>query len=140
MWQHSSYPDILSNLPAPEVSGWLLQSDKNYAIDWESPEVQQNIRHNNEFLTKGCSCRKGCQTLRCGCRKRSRNCGPGCLCQGCTNVNTEVANIPDSSSSSSNSDETGDEDTSESKNDDDEQLEEEIITDEDFCFTVYDIA
>ena len=139
MWQHSSYPDILSNLPAPELSGWLLQSYNNYAIDWESPEVQQNIRHNIEFLTKGCSCRKGCQTLRCGCRKRSRNCGPGCLCQGCTNVNTEVANIPDSSSSSSSSDETGDEDTSESENDD-EQLEEEIITDEDFCFTTYDIA
>ena len=136
MWQHSSYPDIQSNLPAPELSGWLLQSYNNYAIDWESPEVQQNIRQNIEFLTKDCSCRKGCQTLRCGCRKRSRNCGPGCLCQGCTNVNTEVANIPDSSSSS---DETGDEDTSESENDD-EQLEEEIITDEDFCFTTYDIA
>ena len=139
MWQHSSYPDILSNLPAPEVSGWLLQSDINYAIDWESPEVQQNIRHNIDFLTKGCSCRKGCQTLRCGCRKRLRNCRPGCLCQGCTNVNTEVANIPDSSSSSS-CDETGDEDTSESENDDDEQLEKEIITDDDFCFTTYDIA
>ena len=138
MWQHSSYPDIFSILPAPEVSGWLLQSDNNYAIDWESPEVQQNIRHNIEFLTNSCRCRKGCQTFRCSCRKRSRNCGPGCLCQGCTNVNTEVANIPDSSSSCCN--ETGDEDTSESKNDDDEQLEEEVITDDDFCFTTYDIA
>ena len=25
--------------------------------------------------------------MRCGCRKRQKNCGPGCLCQGCTNIN-----------------------------------------------------
>ena len=49
---------MFSTLPAPEVSGWLLQSDSNYAVDWESPEVQLNIRHNIEFLTKGCSWKK----------------------------------------------------------------------------------
>ena len=63
--------------------------------------------------------------------------------QGCTNVNTEVANIPDSSSSSNCDeacDEAGDKDTSESENDDDEQPDEEVITDDKFCFTTYDIA
>jgi len=48
-----------------EENGWLLQSDNHYIIDWKSPEVQQNIRQNIEFLTKGCSCK----TFTCGCRK-----------------------------------------------------------------------
>ena len=133
LWQNSSHPDLFPALPAPEASGWLLQNN-NYVIDWESPDVQQNIRHNIEFLTKGCSCKKGCTTLRCGCRKKSRNCGPGCLCQGCTNINAE--NIPNDDSSS---EETDDETTSESECDD-EQLEEEIITEDDFYFSTYDIV
>ena len=138
-WQRSSYPDIFSTLPAPELSGWVLQSDNNYVIDWESPEVQLNIRHNIEFLTKGCSCKKGCKTLQCGCRKRSRNCGPGCLCQGCTNVNTEELESLPNDDANSSCDETDDEETSESEYDDGEQLEEEIITD-DFYFSTYDIV
>ena len=40
------------------MSGWLLQSDNIYIIECESPVVQQNIRYNNEFLTKGCSCKR----------------------------------------------------------------------------------
>ena len=139
MWQRSSYPDIFSTLPAPELSGWVLQSDNNYVIDWESPEVQLNIRHNIEFLTKECSCKKGCKTLQCGCRKRSRNCGPGCLCQGCTNVNTEELESLPNDDASSSCDETDDEETSESEYDNGEQLEEEIITD-DFYFSTYDIV
>ena len=90
MWQHSSHPDVFSTLPASEESGWLLQSDSNYIIDWKSSEVQLNIRDNIEFLAdKGCDCNRGCKTLQYGCRKRSWSCEPGCLCQGCTNVNTE---------------------------------------------------
>ena len=92
MWQNF----IISILPAPVVSGWLHQSDSNCAIDWESPKVQQNIRFNTEFLTKGCSCKKSCQTPKCGCRKSAQNYEPECLCQICTNGNTEeVANKPD---------------------------------------------
>ena len=101
--------------------------------------MQLNIRRNIEFLTKGCSCKRGCKTLNCGCRKRSQNCGPGCLCQGCTNVNIEQ--LPDdnsnSSSSSGSSDETDDEYT---ECEDGEQVEEEIITEDDFCFSTYDIV
>ena len=33
-------------------------------------------KNNIEFLTKGCSCTKGCKSVRCGYRKRQRNCGP----------------------------------------------------------------
>ena len=38
------------------------------------------------FLTKGCSCKKGCQANQCGCRKKGNRCGPGCQCQGCRNA------------------------------------------------------
>ena len=78
MQQHSSQDDISTLLPSPQSSGWLLQADGNYIIDWEAHDVQQMIKDNIEFLTKGCSCIKGCRTLRCGCRKKHRNCGPGC--------------------------------------------------------------
>ena len=42
-WQHSNHPDIFTQLPVPEESGWLLHCDK-YTVDWESTEVQQSVR------------------------------------------------------------------------------------------------
>ena len=105
-----------------------------YAIDWESTEVQQTVRQRIEFLTKGCNCKKGCRTLKCGCRKRSRNCGPGCLCQGCSNVNNtqQSDSLPHNSSSSSSDEES-------TTSDEEQPLEEEVITNDDFYFTTYDI-
>ena len=52
LWQHSNCSDIYSTLPAPEESGWELQNDGQYQIDWESPEVQQKIRRKIDFLNK----------------------------------------------------------------------------------------
>jgi len=63
------------------------------------------------------------------------------LCQGCTNIASE--NVPDdnsSSSSSSSSDETDDEGTSKSECDGEQLLEKEIITENDFYFSTYDIV
>jgi len=85
-----------------------------------------------KFLTKGCSCKKGCATNTCGCKKKNNHCGPGCECRGCTNVpGTHQQNVTDTdedSSSSSDSDGTA----SDSEEND---METEIITDE-FLFTV----
>ena len=80
------------------------------------------IKDNIEFLTKGCST-KGCRTMRCGCRKKDRNCGPGCLCQDCTNLNISES-PPDDSSSESDNSESCDE-VLES-----EIVEEKIVTDD----------
>ena len=60
------------------------------------------------------------------------HCGPGCLCQSCTNV--EHNNIPDENSGSSSSDES---DSGTSSNEDSEDLEEEVITDDNFYFSSY---
>jgi len=73
--------------------------------------------------------------LNCGCRKKSKHCGPGCLCQGCTNV--EHNNIPDEKSGSSSSSDESDSGTP--SNEDSEDLEEEVITDDNFYFSSYDI-
>ena len=136
MWQHSSQADIFMSLPPPEDSEWLRQADGNYVIDWEAAEVQQMVRNNIKFLTKGCSCTKGCKSLRCGCRKRQSNCGPGCLCQGCNNINIPKPPEDDSNGES-------DEDTESSYTESDEEselVEEEVITDNLFFNTYYDIA
>ena len=76
---------VYSSLPQPEQSGWMKDCD-NYAIDWEAAEVMEKIKGTIHFLTKGCSCKKGCKTNNCGCKRRSSHCGPGCACQECTNL------------------------------------------------------
>ena len=137
MWQHSSQADIFMSLPSPEDSGWLLQADGNYVIDWEAAEVQQMVRNNIEFLTKGCSCTKGCKSLRCGCRKKQRNCGPGCLCQGCTNVS--IPEQPDDNDGESNEDTESSYTESDEESELDEEcelVEEEVVTDELFFNTL----
>ena len=127
LWQQSCQHDIFMALPSPESSGWLLQNNSIYTIDWEAHEVQQRIKRNIDFLTKECSCKKGCKTLTCGCKKRSLTCGPGCLCQGCVNVNVQqMGHLPEddddddensSSSSSDSENETDETGSSMSEND-----------------------
>ena len=69
-----------------EVCGWCKSEGGVYTYDWECPEVISRVTDTIHFLTKGCSCKKGCQTNQCGCRKKGNTCGPGCQCQGCSNV------------------------------------------------------
>ena len=69
---------------------------------------------------------KGVQTKQCGCRKKSRICGPGCECIGCTNTHQPEIQQPlqplmDSSSEGSESDST------ESESSSDCEIETEII-------------
>ena len=137
MWQNSYQPDIFNSLPSPQDSGWILLPNNTYTLDWEAAEVQQKIKRNSEFLTKGCRCLKECKTLRCGCKKRKKLCGPGCLCQGCQNIETsEISNsdsdIDDDSNGESTCSEPGGGDLYDS-------IEEEVITDDLFMNT-YDIT
>ena len=85
MWQNSSEEDLYTSLPLPEESGWK-KLDDCYSIDWEAPEIQEKVQESIEFLIKGCNCKKGCKTAKCGCRKKARYCGPACLCQECTTI------------------------------------------------------
>jgi len=64
------------DLPSPQSSGWVLQTDGRYTVEWKASEVQQRIKRNIEFLTKECSYKKSCKTFSRSCKKRSTNCGP----------------------------------------------------------------
>ena len=80
--------------PPPDKSEWVLHQDGSgsYAIDWEDPGVQGKIKGTIDFLIKGCSCiTKGCKSNACGCRKKSKLCGPGCEYQNnCVNLLVSV--------------------------------------------------
>ena len=92
MWGNCSQPNQFDNLESPESQGWLRQESGQYSIDWEAKEVQQQIQSNLDFLTKGCTCKTGCATKRCSCKKNGRSCGAGCECRGCKNLTLEKEN------------------------------------------------
>ena len=90
MWKHSPNRDVYGALPPPEECGWKKDSTGHYEFDWDSPDLQTTVQETINFLMKGCSCKKGCKTKQCSCRKNRRQCGPGCQCQGCTNLPTST--------------------------------------------------
>ena len=106
MWLNSPLADLYCSLPPPEQSGWLLNHDGSYTIDWEEPEVQMKIKQTIDFLVKGWSCKRGCKSKLCGCRKKDKCCGPGCECQGCTNLPIRDEQVYGQSHDSSDSDES----------------------------------
>ena len=137
LWENSPLSNVYDNLPRPEDSGWISEGDGRYQIDWEAPEVAAKIKSNIDFLLKGCNCKKGCTSKKCGCRKKSNYCGPGCECQGCSNLPVQIQQEEDKYSDDDDDDEEEEEDSDiESDSSDDasdscdELLETEIITDE----------
>ena len=131
MWQNSSEEDVFSSLPLPEESGWN-KSDDGYTFDWEAPEIQSKVQETIDFLMKGCNCKKGCKTANCGCRKKGRYCGPACLCQECSNLETETPTTnQDDDKNTGNSDSEQHDTKNSDFDEEDHNLDEEIIT-EDF--------
>ena len=90
-----------------------------------------------QFLIKGCSCKKGCISNNCGCRKKGIHCGPGCECQGCVNLPTDEALSVDNNNNSSDTseNESGNESNVDSE-EDAEELQMEIITDDFYADTI----
>lgn len=128
MWENSILEDPYSSLPDPEEHGWL-KSGGEYSIDWESPEVEEQVSDIISFLTRGCACKQGCTTRRCGCIKKNQLCGPGCECQGCANVREKSTcalspEVSDQDSEDSDSDDSYSETDSEW-----EDIQCEIVTD-----------
>ena len=65
--------------------GWKVNNDVLY-IDWDSDENQSLVRERVQLLTKGCKCKTGCATGRCGCRRKGNHCSEGCACLHCSNL------------------------------------------------------
>ena len=70
MWKNSPNDQLYRDLSPPEQSGRERDENGEYSVDWESPEACKQAQETIEFLIKGCSCRKGCHTRQCGCRKK----------------------------------------------------------------------
>ena len=88
------------------------------------------------FLLKGCGFKKGCKTQICRCRKKNTFCGPGCLCQSCTNLRTDVNNHNDSTSESNNSSSGSDTDLDINSDDDiTDILQTEVVVTDNFEIT-----
>ena len=85
----SGYTRSLSPLATQEY-GWKI-SDSELRIDWDDATNMEQVRKAVQLLLKGCSCKKGCKTRRCGCLKDGRKCGPGCSCSNCENSLTGTA-------------------------------------------------
>ena len=77
-----------SELPSPEKCGCLKLEESTYSFDWECPKIQSQVKDTIDFLTKGCSCKKGCHSNHCHCRKKGNYCGRGCQCHSCINMST----------------------------------------------------
>ena len=133
MWLNSTEEDLQQSLPPPEECGWKKNED-GYEFDWECPEVQRSILDTITFLTKGCGCKKGCQSQRCSCYKQKHLCGPGCQCQNCLNVPSPNVSLATSELASATSEEPSDSedegDTSGfSSESEEENIQTEIISD-----------
>jgi hypothetical protein len=65
--------------------GWNV-TDGILSIDWDSDENRAAVNERVLLLTKGCKCKTGCTTGRCGCRKKGQSCSEGCACLHCLNL------------------------------------------------------
>ena len=84
IWKHSCQP--LLSLPSPIGNGWMR--DENNMMQHEMmsnkpvPDVVAELTH--------CTCKKGCQTNQCRCRKSNLQCMEACLCHDtCKNIRHE---------------------------------------------------
>ena len=80
--------------------GWMRDKDGNLDIYWDTEENRHKVKSRVDLLMKGCSCKSGCDTKRCGCRKNGETCDPGCRCVNCNNTESQqterVAEMEDS--------------------------------------------
>ena len=78
-------------------------------------------------LTKGCKCKSGCKSSRCGCKKQSNFCGPGCECHNCQNITASTPTINEDSIDDSHS--SSDEELCDSEHDEIEESDTEDTID-----------
>ena len=124
LWSNAALGNVYASLPLPQESGWILNGNNIYSIDWEDQDRQETISQSMHQMIKGCKCKKGCNTSGCGCKKKSSYCGPGCYCSSCSNIPTQISHKTEDNGSSES--EYSEESSSE------ESLETEIITDYNF--------
>ena len=74
--------------------GWKV-TDESLTFDSESN--MEAGRQRVIQLLKGCKCKTGCTTSRCGCRKKNKECSEGCECTNCSNTQSNTHTAIDNS-------------------------------------------
>lgn len=90
-WIFHSWQQALSNTVVCGTlngNGWLREADGKLSIQWDTEESITHVKERVMLLMKGCGCKSGCTSGRCGCKKRNVLCGPGCRCINCRNTPT----------------------------------------------------
>ena len=85
MWNQSSSNEVTSL--SPTDYGWNTL-ENGYKIQYETDEQVLIVKQRVSKFTKGCKCKNGCKTKKCGCKKQELQCGPGCRCLNCENLLT----------------------------------------------------
>ena len=82
MWHQA---DLNTMVPKPfSEYGWQI-SKNTLNVDWDSENNMVAVRERVAGLLKGCSCKTGCETWQCGCKRNDKKCGEGCNCTNCKN-------------------------------------------------------
>ena len=84
LWQQAQCNHM--QLAPLQGHGWTRDRDGKLDIYWDTEENRHKVKSRVDLLMKGCSCKSGCTTKRCGCRKNGEACGPGCRCVNCKNT------------------------------------------------------
>ncbi|CAC5413508.1 LIN54 [Mytilus coruscus] len=78
------------SLPEINSFGWNI-SDGEITVVWDTEINLTKVNDTIQWYTKGCSCKSGCTTLRCSCKKSANKyCSPGCKCVNCLNLPTNL--------------------------------------------------
>lgn len=86
MWQQAlSHSMELASL---EGNGWKKAANGKLTVHWETEENMKKVKERVLLLMSGCGCKSGCKNMRCGCKRKSMSCGPGCRCTDCCNQET----------------------------------------------------
>ncbi len=93
MWHQAPKRDMTIK-PLTE-HGWKLSED-TLTFDRDSDANIEAVKERVAAMLRGCSCRTGCGTLRCGCKKKGKTCGEGCECTSCSNTHIPQQNYDDS--------------------------------------------
>ena len=89
MWHQSDCNTM--ELQPLEQFGWKIVGD-SLTMEWDSEENIDAVQQRVSTLLRGCKCRTGCGTSRCGCRQKGKQCSGGCECINCSNTaNCEAA-------------------------------------------------
>ena len=81
MWQQAESNNVV--LAPLSSNGWARDEDGSLVICWDTEESRRKVKERVMLLLKGCGCKSGCKSGRCGCIKRRVACG---RCINCTNT------------------------------------------------------